>query len=150
MRRVRVLTTITGILAVGLLINLYQPRYRAADQVLSPEIKQGASPAGLVLLNERTGLVFACAPTTSLTASGMNPSGTCLRIGSIPTTSLSGNGFVSMSYNGTFYSNSVAIPYGVAFVGNLANAYIDQCTYQSVPTTGIVSGKCTQVTTPDQ
>jgi hypothetical protein len=131
----------------------------APSQQSASYLKRGVSPVGLVLLSEHTGIIYACAATTSASAlasppgDAIHPIGKCAEIGAIPTTTLSGNGFVSMSFNGTFNIGTigVGIPYGVAFVGNLATGYIAQCTYQYVPTTGSgptgeIFGSCLQVT----
>jgi hypothetical protein len=127
----------------------------------TPYLKQGASPVGIVLVSEHTGAIYACAATTSVTASSsppfdsVIPIGKCEGIGAIPATSLSGNSFVSMSFNGTYNDGTigVGIPYGVAFVGNLATGYVVQCTYQYVPATnagptGQIFGSCVPAANP--
>jgi hypothetical protein len=161
MRKARIFATIMGVLAVGLFIHLYQPGRRAAASGPSPYLVQGSSPVGVVLLSESTGSIYACGATTSVTASSnppfdsIAPIGQCAGIGGMPTASLTGNGFVSMSFNGTYNDGSIGVglPYGVAFVGNLATGYVVQCTYQYVPTTsagpiGAVFGSCIPVANP--
>ena len=67
-------------------------------------------------------------------------------IGAIPATSLSGNGFVSMSFAsaGMVQVTGVQIAYGVTFVGNLATGTIVECTYQYDPA-GNGTGQCVPV-----
>lgn len=126
------------------------------------QLKVGVSPVALVIVSEKTGSIFACGAATTVEASSSPPFNSllpiaknCAEIGQIPTTSLAGNSFVSMSFSGNFLVGNLpipAIPYGVVFVGNLATGYVAQCTYQYVPTsnagpTGQAFGKCITVST---
>ena len=139
-------TIIVGALAIS-----------ATAAAQTPYLKQGASPDGLVLLSEHTGSIFFCsAANTNISISkppyeNITPTGTCAGIGGIPTTSLSGNGFVSMSFAspGPVIVNENYYAYGVAFVGNLATGYVVQCTYEySLAMPGEAFGDCVPVANP--
>jgi hypothetical protein len=142
------LTAVAATLATGLVIN---PSPAAAQASL----KQANGPTGLVILNEHSGIITFCAAQTSINSLSsppfveITPQGKCGAIGGLPTTSLSGNGFVSVSFNSAINAvvNGVSLPWGVAFVGNLTTGFIVQCTYQYSPSSGQISGKCAPVAT---
>ncbi len=64
----------------------------------TPYLKEAASSEGLVVLSEKTGNIYYC-PAAFQPILPISPIGSdCHVIDAIPTTSLSGNGFVSMSF----------------------------------------------------
>lgn len=99
-----------------------------------------------MVLSEKTGNIYFC-PAAHSGIAPITPIGSrCGVIGAIPATSLSGNGFVSMSFAsaGMVQVTGVQIAYGVTFVGNLATGTIVECTYQYDPA-GNGTGQCVPV-----
>jgi hypothetical protein len=129
MQITRTLTVISGVLAGALFVNI-------GPIAAATALKQAANASGLIVLNEVTGSITYCSPATV----SNTPIGGFGGIGGIPTTSLAGNGFVSLSEPGAGS--------GVEFVGNIVTGFIVECACQYPSSGGSGSGKCIPVANP--
>ena len=105
---------------------------RTANAASEGTLVQTAGLPGLVALDEASGSVTFC--PAAVNASGA-PYGKCAGIGGLPTTSLTGNGFVSIGNT-------------AAFVGNLATGYVVECSLTWDANSGQPIGSCVPVANP--